>query len=185
MKSKRRLLLLMVCLALIQVAVASAMIVRREIALRYGRQFRFRITSYGPYTSAQGRYVPLVIESDNLPYVPGAETRPGRTVYALIEKDGEGFAQLRGRVGTRPAGDSWIQASVRFVDRSNIRLRLPFDRYYVEAELAPRVEAACRRQNTAQARSAQITVRVRGGFAVLEDLYIDGRPVSEFLQTPR
>ena len=183
MRNRRWLGVLFVCLALVQIGMAASMIIRREATLRNGRQFRFRVTSLGPYTSAQGRYVPIVIESEKLPFVPDGPLQPGRSVRALIEVDGEGFAQLRGKLASR--SDACIQADARFVERGFLRLRLPFDRYYVEPELAPRAEEACRRQSAAKAGSAHITVRVSGDFAVLEELYIEGKPVSQFLQSPR
>ena len=75
-----------------------------------------------------------------------------------------------------------------------VRLELPFDRYYMEETLAPEAERAYwdtirrqrRREDDAGPPPPQtfVTVRVKDGHAVLEELYIDDRPVREYLKRP-
>jgi hypothetical protein len=57
-----------------------------------------------------------------------------------------------------------------------------FDRYYTDEHLAPAAERAYWQHSSGETREAYITVRVREGLAVLEELYIAGKPVREFVQ---
>jgi hypothetical protein len=60
--------------------------------------------------------------------------------------------------------------------------RMSLDRYYTDEHLAPAAERAYWQHSRRQAHEAHITVRVREGLAVLEELYIAGKPLREFLQ---
>lgn len=176
-------LLLFFALALVQIGVAGSMIVRREVTLRSGRQFRLRIAPVNPYDALRGRYLQIRIEGDTMPYVPGGELEPGRTVYALIGEDSEGFARLRGVSGERPAGESFLEARIVRIARDKVRLELPFDQYYVVEEFRPPANSPARKEAGKQVENAYVTIRVRSGYAVLEDLYLEGRPALDYLRT--
>ena len=62
------------------------------------------------------------------------------------------------------------------------RLELPFERFYMEEELAPEAERVVRERSRGGQRDAYIAVRVRSGSAVIEDLFVGGKPIREFLQ---
>ena len=57
-------------------------------------------------------------------------------------------------------------------------LTLPFQRYYMTEELAQEVDRSLWRRGR---RPAWVTVRVRHGAGVIEDLWVDGQPVREWL----
>lgn len=177
-----RILALFFCLALIQIAVPVWMIAHREMTLRNGRQFRFHTAPVDPYDAFRGRYVALGMRDDTAPVVPGLELRRNQKVYAVIEEDDEGFARFSSVTVDRPKDQAYIQARVNRVSGDELELRLPFDRYYMEEKLAPAAEAAYRKHSQREALDAYVTVRVDSGFAVLEELYVGGKPVVEFIQ---
>ena len=180
MKNMR--LLLFFSLALVQIGVAGSMIVRREVTLRSGRQFRLRILPVNPHDASRGRYLQIRMEGDTMPFVPGGELKPGQTIYALISEDSEGFAHLRGVSGKRPAGDSYFEAGVVRTARDQVRLELPFDRYYVAEEFRVPADTAGRKEAEKQVQNAYVMIRVHSGFAVLEELYLEGKPALEYLR---
>ncbi len=159
------------------------MIVRREITLRSGRQFRLRVAPVNPYDAFRGRYLQIRIDGDTMPYVRGGEIQPGETVYAAIGKDNEGFACLQGVSATRPVGDSYFETGVVRVSRDQVRLELPFDRYYVTEDLQVPADASRWKGNEKPVENAYVTVRIRSGHAVLEELYLEGKPAPEYLRT--
>ena len=59
---------------------------------------------------------------------------------------------------------------------------LPFDKYWVTERDAPAAEAAYRAQSRRDKRNAFCTVRVFRGDAALEQLYLDGVPLGEYLR---
>jgi uncharacterized membrane-anchored protein len=181
MKNTR--VLLFIILALVQIGVAGSMIVRREMTLHSGRQFRLRLAPVNPYDAFRGRYLQIRIDGDTMPYTPGGEIRPGETVYASIREGSDGFARLHGVSATRPAGDSYFEAQVIRISRDQIRLGLPFDRYYVAEDFRFPADAAGRKENEKPVQNVYATVRIRSGYAVLEGLYLEGKPASEYLRT--
>jgi hypothetical protein len=71
---------------------------------------------------------------------------------------------------------------VRHLSDDRVHVDMPFERYYIDEHLAPAAERAYWQHSRRDAQPAYITVRVRGGLAVLEELYIAGKPVREFVQ---
>jgi hypothetical protein len=65
---------------------------------------------------------------------------------------------------------------------SLVYLEIPFNRYYMDEKLAPAAEAAYREHSTREVQDVYVTVRVKDGNAALEELYIEGIPIREFLR---
>ena len=67
----------------------------------------------------------------------------------------------------------------------SVYFTMPFDRYYMEETKAPAAERAYwqsnRRGQTNQ--NAYAVVRIRNGESVLENLYVAGQPIAEFVRT--
>ena len=57
---------------------------------------------------------------------------------------------------------------------------MPFNRYYMDEDLAPEAERAVWGGPRGR-REASVTVRVRNGVGVLEELYIDEVPIHRWL----
>ena len=180
---KRRVALgLFLCLALAQLAVPASIIVRRELILHYGRQYRFLTAPVDPYDPFRGRYVALNLPANMAPTLPGIQLTSGQGVYALLTEDAAGFATIASLSLTPPGGDTYFQTSVKYVSGDRVHIAIPFDRYYTDEHLAPAAERAYQHYSRGQTHEAYITVRVREGLAVLEELYIAGKPLREFLQ---
>ena len=171
-----------ICVALLQLAVPLSMISRREVTLRHGRQYRFKTAPVDPYDAFRGRFVALGMENNSGPPAAGAQFSRGQKAYALIEEDGEGFARIAEVSPTRPREGGYITARVRYASGDTVHLGLPFDRYYMNERRAPQAERAYRDHSRRGNRDAYVAVRVRSGFAVLEELYVAGKPILEFLE---
>lgn len=167
---------------LLQLAVPASMIVGREMTLRHGRQFRFRTAPVDPYDPFRGRFVSLDLEASRVPYSEDMELARHQKIYALLAVDEAGFAYCRDLVAERPTTGDYLVARVAWWNKKFVDLQLPFDRYYAEEELAPEIERAYRAHSRRDKREAYITVRVRNGSGVLEELYIADLPVGEYLQ---
>lgn len=170
------------CLAVVQVAVPVLMFVRHQAVLRTGRQFRFVTRPVDPYDAFRGRYVALGVEQDRAVIPESVSLKRGQKVYAFIREDGRGFAEITGISPGRPAESDYIQARVDHVKGEEVVLRLPFNRYYIEEKLASAAESAYRKHSRSGKQDTYVTVRVKSGYALIEELYIAGQPVLEFLQ---
>lgn len=173
-----------VVLALIQIAVPLFMIARREAILRSGVQYKFRTAPVDPADAFRGRYVALRMEQENVP-APKDAFRRGERVYATLAPQSDGFTGIGAVVKTRPADEAFIKTRVRYMNNwssnTTVQIALPFDRYYMNEKHAPEAERAYRDNNRRTNRNAYVTVRVKGGSAVLENLYIGDKRVEEFI----
>lgn len=167
-------------LFLVQLAVPAARIVKYEQTLSRGETFRFRCAPVDPADPLRGRYVALAIVESEIDD-PGLEVRRGDRLYLGLSEDGEGYARFSGPRIERPDAGPYLEVRVSNVYGGKIRFDLPFDRYYLEEALAPAAEQAYRERASDDEAEAWITVRVRDGSAVLEELYLEGRPIREFL----
>ena len=103
-------------------------------------------------------------------------------MYAILTEDAEGFATIASLSLTPPGGDTYFQTSVSYVSDDRVHIDIPFDRYYTDEHLAPAAERAYWQHSRLPAHEAYMTVRIKDGLAVLEELYIAGKPLQEFLQ---
>jgi uncharacterized membrane-anchored protein len=182
MKKTVNVLGLFCCLAVLQVAVPIFLFVRHQSVLRTGRQFRFAARPVDPYDAFRGRYVALGFEQDRT-VVPGnTNLKRGQKVYISIKEDGRGFAEIAGISHGRPAEGDYVQARVSHARGEEVHIRFPFTRYYTEEKLASGAESAYQKHSGAGAGDTYVTVRIKSGYAAIEELHIAGRPVLEFLQ---
>lgn len=169
-------------LFLLQLAVPAGMIAGREMTLRHGQQFRFRTAPVDPYDPFRGRYVALNLDASRAPHPEGMKLKRNQKVFALLSVDEAGFAFCSDIVAERPSRGDYLTARVTWWNEGKVNLQLPFDRYYADENLAPEIERAYRAHSRRGKQEAFITVRVRNGRGVLEELYIAELPVGEYLR---
>jgi uncharacterized membrane-anchored protein len=178
-------LALFIVVAAVQLSVAAGAIIRSEIALRSGEAYRFKLQPVDPVDAFRGRYVSLRFAVDRAPVAEGLPPLNRQKVYVPLVVDDEGFAGFGPVVLERPATGGYLRlrSGVDFTDDDGERrlsMALPFRRYYMTEELAKEVDRSLWRRGQ---RPAWVVVRVRGGVGVIEDLFVDGQPVREWLAT--
>ena len=179
---KTRLLLALFGLALFaQLAVPASMILKRERVLAHGQAFKFRTAPVDPYDAFRGRYVALGFDRNSVAAPPGHDFARGQTVHVRLEEDADGFATFAEVLRERPDAAPYLTTKIQYVGGNMVQLRLPFDRYYMDENAAPAAEQAYWKYTAASNRNAHVQVRLEKGFAVLEDLYVDGQPIREYL----
>lgn len=169
-------------LAIVQIFVPVYMIWHRETTLRDGRQFRFRTAPVDPYDAFRGRFVALQMQQNAAPIPDDEKLTFNQKVFAHLEEDSAGFARIVKVTSDRPTGDAYVQCRVSTMTDSLVYLQFPFDRYYMDEEDAPAAEAAYFAHSRREVQDVFVTVRVKEGFAVVEELYITGMPIREFLK---
>jgi uncharacterized membrane-anchored protein len=174
--------LMLVLLFLVQLAVPASMILGREMTLRDGQQFRFRTAPVDPYDPFRGRFVALNLDAASVPLPKDMKLKYRQKVLVRLAVDEAGFAYCRDIVSKPTQEGTYLTARVQSWNKKTVRLQLPFDRYYAEEDLAPEIERAYRAHSRRSKQEAFITVRVRDGHGVLEELYIADLPVAEYLR---
>ena len=166
-------LLIFIPLAVIQLAVPGWMIYRQEQVLHHGREFKFQTAPVDPYDAFRGRYVAL-----QFAVASSSGYNIKRKVWVRFDLDDKGFAKIKEVSKTPMAGDDVVIATNRYG-----RLQFPFDRYYMDERAAPKAESAYRDNSRSGHQNAYVTVRILNGRAAIEELYIDNKPIREFLRS--
>ena len=184
MRNKGLLLSVFGAMVVAQIAVPCWMIAQRERTLREGRLYRFRTAPVDPYDAFRGKYVALRLEQGTLTnrYL---NLSSGQKVFGALDEDTNGFARIREVRPEAPSTGDYVKARVRYAWEAQIVLDLPFDRYYMEETRAPSAERAYWQHSRRQTNDTWVAVRVRSGDAALEELFIAGRPIREFLREER
>lgn len=179
----RVLLLGLLCVA--QLAVPGWMLIGRERVLAVGDSYRFECAPVDPVDFFRGRYVALGFKENPITVAEGVRFFPGQRVFVRVEVGPDGFARLRDPSSAPPPDGPFVRARVRRLSGNRrLTLDLPFDRYYVEEKIAR--EAARAYRDAVRARGdavpAWASVRILGGRAVLEQLYVDDVTLREYLE---
>lgn len=176
---------LFLCAALIQIITPLSMIMKRESALKNGKQFKFRAAPVDPYDAFRGRYVALRIEEDKVPLPKGLRLKDEQQAYVSITVDEQGFARFSTVTPSKPRGVSYMQVKVGYISGNNVHLDLPIDRYYMEEKAAPIAEKIYRQQTMRDKQDTYVLVRVKDGFAVIEALYVGEKRIEEAVKNAR
>lgn len=179
---KGRILLGLLGLAILaQLAVPASMILKRERTLAHGQAFKFRTAPVDPYDAFRGRFVALGFDQNAVDAPPGHDFARGQTVHVRLEEDADGFATFAELSRERPDAAPYLTAKIQYVGGDVVHLRLPFDRFYMDENEAPAAEGIYRQNSVRSNQNAYVQVRIEKGFAVLEDLYVAGQPIREYL----
>lgn len=125
-------------------AIPLSMVLRKEYALREGQVVRLRLAPVDPIDHFRGRFMALRFELEQTKVsLPEGLSHDDETTpaYALLSVDQEGFATLTGVQLERPAQGHWL--TVRSIGWDG-HIRVPFSRYYLNEEKAPRIEKQAR-----------------------------------------
>lgn len=164
-------------LVVAQCVVPAMRIVKFETVLRKGVPYRFRCRPVDPFDAFRGRYVRVFPELGSVVW-RGEKLRRGATVYVALRQGCDGFAEpTEATLTPPPSGDYIAGYHLWSATDDTIRVELPFDRYYMPENLALHAEKAYR--EGVSGSNAWLVVRVKDGAGVIENLYVNGRPVAE------
>ena len=169
----------------LQLAVPSSMLLKREMALQHGQEFRFKTAPVDPYDAFRGRYVALRADAGQGPKVGNKDMQYGSIAYAQIGVDDQGYAKIVQVSGERPKNVPYIAAKVTYQSGDQVNVNLPIDRYYMEEKAAPKAEQLYLRSSRQTQNDTYINVRIKDGFAVIEGLYINGQRIEEAVRNTK
>lgn len=173
-----------VLVALAQLAAPASIVWKRGRTLAYGRVWKFKTEPVDPIDAIRGRYIALRFAAETL---EGSARKPEQisaesTIYVTLKEDAEGFAQVD-QVSAKPlTGDNVFKAEAWYSRDNADHVRFSFDRFWVAEEIAPQAEQAYRENSRRGQQNAFVTVRILNGDAALEQLYIDNKPLAEYLR---
>ena len=175
---------LFILLAVIQLAVPGVMIAKRELTLKNGAAFKFVTAPVDPYDAFRGRYVSLNFSQSQIPLSQDLDIERNQWVYAHLKKDKAGFAKIHKITLEPPEQEEYLKVKIRYINRrrGEVNLELPFDRYYLAEDAAKAAEKYYQELTRREEIASYVVVRVDSGFGVLEELYLDGVPILEYVK---
>lgn len=188
---KRKIILSIFIIATIfQLIVLGSSVVRYENILSTGKVWKFEIQPVDPYDILRGRYVRLGFKkqeakaSSDLSNLQSYYRVNG---FVILETNDEGFTQPKLATSEQPdETDSWIkcQLTKNYKNINTVRVNYPFDRFFMNEKLAPEADKLLRRNSDIMKNNqVYITVRLKDGIGIIENLFIDNTPISEFIRS--
>lgn len=184
MKRRDVTLLAFVGICVLQLCAPLSMIAKRELVLQGGDVVRIRTAPVDPYDAFRGRYVALRLELGSVKNPVNLTLTRHQRVYVPFGTNEQGFAEFGDVELTRPVDGVYLATRVQSWDsrKKIVNVEIPFDRYYLNEKDAPEAEAAYRGHSRGETRDAYVDVRVLRGYAVIEELYVGGKPVLQFVR---
>jgi uncharacterized membrane-anchored protein len=199
---KNRLISFFILIGIVaQFAVFSAIIIRRELTLRYGDVCRFETAPVDPFDAFRGQYVELDYKEFTRGILSDRSFNRSTWCYLILSTDTNNFSIVSSISDSKPASGSFIRSRVKwstpeYVEKPKpdnkynreatgkwrIYFELPFSRYYMPEKLAPQAESAYRdanRRTPQDEKKAAARVRIWRGMVVIEDIEINGKPIRE------
>lgn len=167
-------------LAVAQLAIPGSMLFRSESTLSSGELYKIRTRPVDPYDIFRGRYVALSIEGFGYHDIPEKQRSmlvEGSTFYAKLALDSEGFAHIKSITLKPPKGD---YLTMKY-NLDGIVVN-PFDRFYLQQDTAPEIERLFNEAGWDAQKNSYLTVKIKRGTGVIDNLYIDGTPVDEIVE---
>ena len=147
-------------------AVVSYNVVCCEAARRCGTEYRFPVNAYDPHDLFRGRY--LQFRLSVRPRTGSASSGGEERMYAILGNDGSGSYVERIETEKPCEGDFLIVRRRWNRDSESV-----FERFYLNEDAAPRAEKLL------SGGRVEAVLKVRGGFAYLADLQLDGRSLRD------
>lgn len=162
----------------VQLFVPLYMAWRWEDVLRTGTVFFWETEPVDPYDALRGKYIDLNFKARSGP--AQGDLAGLTTVYAAIGVKENGNVCISA-VAAQPPPGAYIKAELLHFDPGTGKafVALPFKRYYLPEDLAQAAETAYRQH---AGGSGVAAIRIKDGRGVVEELYLGGRPLQEYLR---
>ena len=186
MNNKKIIWIAFLLLVVLQLWVPASVIMDKENVLSTGTGYKFRTAPRDPNDYLRGKYVYLNFSETSFETSLPKNWKSGQVVYVSIGKDSAGFAKIIAITDdAKEAKKDYIKTRVNYVDYQNankLYVEWPFDRFYMEESKAPLAEEAYNESRVDSSIISYALVKVKSGDAVLENVYIDNKPIDDYIK---
>ncbi len=173
-------------LVLLQLYTPAAMIWNREAVLKTGKAFKFKSAPVDPNDPFRGKYIVLSFAENSFKLNAPANWESGETIYVLLGNDSAGFAKIISVQAAKPlAGADFIKATVNYFSGSGTKevfIEWLFSRFYMEESKAYNAEQEYIKSSADSSSITYALVKVKNGDAVLENVFINDKPIASYLK---
>lgn len=181
MKTKRIIIILFVIVAIIQLTIPANMIYQHEKILRSGTQLKFKIEPIDPSDPFRGQYLEIKFDQDTIHIARINDWNSGEDIYVQFKVDStKGFAHIVKISREKPQSQNdYVKAKVGYVYDQTLRIKYPFEKFYMDEFKAPKAERAYSKLTQHTATDCYAIVNVIDGEAVLNDVVLNGKSIRE------
>jgi len=127
---KNRLISVFILMGILaQFAVFSAIIIRRELTLRYGEVCRFETAPVDPFDAFRGQYVQLDYKVFTRGVVSDRSFKRSTWCYLPLATDTNGFSIVSALSDSKPASGTFIRARVKWSTEEYVEKPKPDNKY--------------------------------------------------------
>lgn len=180
---KRSKFFLFILLALLMLAIPLFIIIRNESHLSdTAFQYKFRqIYPKDPFDPIRGKYITLRFFQRSVPLKENESIKKGEQAYVIVERDSSGWAFFKSVQKSIPDVPNYFQTSVSYSDANSAVVDIPFDRYYMNEEIAPLAEEKYWQLSFGRDTNLYIVVTIKNGTALTNELYYGDLTFKEYL----
>lgn len=177
---KSRKITLLIIFFILQLTFIFLGVIKNEFILYKGDTLKILTKPLDPYDAFRGNY--LVLNYENSIKVSDGTTdnayNKGDIVYIVYKEDDTGYSKIDYITKEKPKGEKYIKARVNYKYSSEIFLKLPFDRYYIDSSYAKEAEKLARDRN----EEVYFTVKIYKGDAVISNLYVNKVKIIDYIK---
>ena len=166
--------------ALAQLSVPALTAWGRLQTLAHGRVWKFKTAPVDPEDAVRGRYVTLHFDAED--FTQAERLKSPDYLYAILKEGADGFAQVDHLSTSPQPDDSSLKVEPGGWWQERQHIVFPFRYFWLTEKSAPAAEKAYVENSRRGQQNAFVTVRIHNGDAALEQLYIDNRPLAEYLR---
>ncbi len=184
-------LLLLTALCLLQLVVPIYLAAEREETSDMGRLYKFQASSVRFSKGVFGHSLRVSLKGDPMPILPDVVTaHPGQKVFVPVY-DGNGFTQFTGLKFQPPEGPGardYLELHIKSLGRrqygrQGVYFDLPFKRMPLNFPISREDERAISKGifKYCEGKEMYVAVWIHDGKAVLQNVYVGGKPSRAFL----
>ena len=163
--------------------VPLSMVVEQENVLTNGQLFKFKTVPIDPSDPFRGKYITLRFAETSFPVDTALHFQPGEDIYVVIANERE-YASIQSISREVPNTGEYVKAKVWYSGSdSEIEIKYPFDKFYLEESKAADAERAYWEANSDSTQVAYALVAVKNGTAALKDVIINEKSVVDLVKT--
>ena len=186
MKNKKIILSCFVLLVCLQLWTPAAMIWNRENVLRSGKAFKFRSAPVDPNDPLRGKYIILRFRENSYKIPDKTGWEIGETAYVQLTIDNAGYATIHSVHKNKPGkGIDFIKTTINYLSYDSpktVFVDWPFEHFYMEETRAYKAEEVYIRSTADSNNITYALVKVKNGDAVLENVFINDKPIVSFIK---
>lgn len=183
---KKITLILLAATFILQWFVPLNMIMQQEDILKEGTTFKFKTAPIDPNDPFRGKFVVLNYRANRVEETGDRQWFRGEPVYVVIQNDVNGFAEIARLEKVAPVNEkNYVKAEILRVwgeNPSQITIKYPFERFYMEESKAPKAETMFRDLWRDSTITVYGLVVIKDGRAALEDVLVDGVSIREAVE---